>query len=37
MIDLEMPSLELGHSLAVNSTLPVRFADGSSPVGPRMP
>jgi hypothetical protein len=35
MVDRVMPSLELGRLLAVNSTPPVRYADGSLPDGPR--
>lgn len=35
MVDHVMPSFELGRLLAVNSILPVRYADGSLPVGPR--
>ena len=35
MVDHVMPSLERGRSLAVNSILPVRYADGSLPVGLR--
>ena len=35
MVDHVMPSLELGRLLGANSILPVRYADGSSLVGPR--
>ena len=35
MVDHGMPSLALGRLLAVNSMLPVRYADGSLPVGLR--
>jgi hypothetical protein len=35
MVDHVMPSLEPGRLLAVNSMPPVRYADGSLPVGPR--
>ena len=37
MVDHVMPSLELGRSLAVSSIRPVRYDDGSLPVGLREP